>query len=90
MQYPHIVSCVVASPDATPSLVVPNFAPQEVPLPIQNEHGDAMEDSEWAHKGSGWFCKVDACTSSYVTKWLFYQHLEWNIPFECKPRNQGV
>jgi hypothetical protein len=33
---------------------------------------------------------VDACTSSYVTKWLFYQHLEWNIPFECKPRNQGV
>jgi hypothetical protein len=31
-----------------------------------------MEDSEWAHKGSRWFCKVDACTSFYATKWLFH------------------
>jgi hypothetical protein len=67
---------VVVGLDAIPSLVVPNFAPQEVLPPIQNEHGDVMEDSEWAHKGSRWCCKVDACTSSYVAKWLLRQHLE--------------
>jgi hypothetical protein len=31
-----------------PSSIVPNHAFQEVPPLIQDEHGDAMEDSEWA------------------------------------------
>jgi hypothetical protein len=51
MQYPHLVSCVVVDPYAISSLVVPNLALQKVPPPIQNEHGNAMEDNEWAHKG---------------------------------------
>jgi hypothetical protein len=59
-----------------PSSIILDFAPQNVPPPIQNEHYDVMEDSEWAHKGSRWCCKVDACTNSYVAKWLFYEHLE--------------
>jgi hypothetical protein len=76
VQYLHFVSCVVASLDAIPSSIVPDFAPQEVPPPIQDEHGDAMEDNEWVHKGSRWCCKLDACTNSYEAKWLFCQHLE--------------
>jgi hypothetical protein len=43
---------VVASPNAIPSLIVPNLALQKVPPLIQNESGNAMEDNEWAHKGS--------------------------------------
>jgi hypothetical protein len=39
--------------NAIPSLVVPDFTPQKVP-PIQDEHGNVMEDNEWAHKGSRW------------------------------------
>jgi len=70
VQYPHLVSCVVASPNAIPSSIVPNFGPQEVLPPIQDEHGNAMEDNEWAYKGSRWCCKLDACTSSYEAKWL--------------------
>jgi hypothetical protein len=57
--------------NAIPSLVVPDFAPQEVPPPIQDEHGNVMEDSEWAHKGLRWCCKVDACINSYVVQWCF-------------------
>jgi hypothetical protein len=59
-----------------PSSVIVDFAPQKVPFQIQDEHGDAMEDNEWVHKGSKWYCKVDACTNSYVAKWLFREHLE--------------
>jgi hypothetical protein len=69
VQYPHLVSSVMASLDALPSLIVPNLAPQEVPLPIQDEHGYAMEDCEWAHKDSRWCYKVDACTNYYAPKW---------------------
>jgi hypothetical protein len=29
----------------------------------------------WVHEGSRWICKVDACTNSYVTKWLFHWYL---------------
>jgi len=72
MQYPHLVSCVVVGPNAIPSLLVPDLTLQEVFLPIQDDHGDAMEDSEWAHKGSKSCCKVDACTSFYVAKWLIH------------------
>jgi hypothetical protein len=60
-------------PKNIPSLVAPDLALQKVPPPIQDESGDV---SEWARKGSRWFCKVDACTISYVTKWLLRQHLE--------------
>ncbi len=76
MQCPHLVTCVVVSSYVIPSSIILDLAPQEVPPPIQDEHGDAMEDSVWAHKGSRWCCKVDACISFYVVKWLFYQHLE--------------
>jgi hypothetical protein len=46
-------------------------APQKVPRPMQDEHGDAMEENEWVDKGSTRCCKVNACTNSYATKWLF-------------------
>jgi hypothetical protein len=46
MQNPHLVTCVVVGPDAIPSLVVLNITLQEVFLPIQYEHEDAMEDNE--------------------------------------------
>jgi hypothetical protein len=67
---------VVVGLNAIPSLIIPNLAPQKVPFPIQNEHGDAMEDSEWVYKGLRWCCKMDACIVSYAPKWLFCQHLE--------------
>ncbi len=73
MQYLHLVPYVVPSPNVIPSLIVPNLALQEVPPPVQDENGDV---SEWAQKSSKCFCKVDACTSSNVAKWLFCQHLE--------------
>jgi len=86
MQYLHIVDIVVVGLDviphyicwfsAIPSSVVLDLAPQNVPPIIQDENGDAMEDSEWAHKSSRWFCKVDACTTPYVAKWLLRQHLK--------------
>jgi hypothetical protein len=50
VQYPHLVLCVVASPNAIFSSIVPNFALQKVPPPVQDEHGDVVEDSGWAHK----------------------------------------
>jgi hypothetical protein len=73
VKYPHLVPYVVVGPNAIPSLIVLDFALQEVPPLIQDENGDV---SEWAQKGSKCSCKVDACTSFYVAKWLFYQHLE--------------
>jgi hypothetical protein len=76
MQYPHLVTCVVTSPNAIHSSIVPNLAPQEVPPSIQDEHGDAMENNEWAHEGSKWSCKVVTCTSSYVAKYFSRKHLE--------------
>ncbi len=54
----------------------PNPTPQKVPLPMQDEHGDAMEENEWVHEGSRECCKVNACTSSYAAKWSFYKHLD--------------
>jgi hypothetical protein len=34
--------------------LVPNLdpTPQEVLLPMQDEHADAMENNEWVHEGS--------------------------------------
>jgi len=84
VQHLHFVSCVLAGPNTIPSLIVPNLALQEVPLPIQDEHGNAMEDSEWVDKGSGWCCKVDACISFYVAKWLFHYHLERTHSFQMQ------
>jgi hypothetical protein len=49
---------------------------QNVPLLMQDEHGDAMEKNEWVHEGSRRCCKVNACTSSYASKWLFCKHLD--------------
>jgi hypothetical protein len=76
MQYPPLVTCVVISLDVIPSSIVLDIAPQKVPPLIQNEHGDAMKDNEWAHEGSKWCYKVDACISFYAAKWLFHKHLE--------------
>jgi hypothetical protein len=76
VQYPHLVTCVVANLDIILSSIVLNIAPQKVHPLIQDEHGDAMEDNEWAYESSKWCCKVDACISSYAAKWLFHKHLE--------------
>jgi hypothetical protein len=97
MQYLQTVDIVVVGLDviphyicwfsAIPSSVVLDFAPQKVPLPIQDESGNAMEDNEWAHKGSRWFCKADHAlvlmwpNGCYVSIWS--EH----TPFECKPKN---
>jgi hypothetical protein len=54
----------------------PNLVPQEVHLPMEDEHGDARKEFEWVHESSGRCCKVNACTSSYVAKWLFCRHLD--------------
>jgi len=54
----------------------PNFVSQKVPPLMQDEHGNAMEENEWVHEGSRGCCKVDACTSSYVAKWLLRKHLD--------------
>jgi hypothetical protein len=75
VQYLHLVTCVVVGLDTIPSSIVLNTAPQEVPLLIQDEHGNALEDNEWAYEGSKWCCKVDACINSYASKWLFHKHL---------------
>jgi hypothetical protein len=90
MQYLHLVTCMAACLDAIPSSIVPKFAPQEVLPPIQNEHENAMEDSEWVHKGSRWCHKVDACTSFYVVKWCSIHTWNEHTPFKCKPRDQGI
>jgi hypothetical protein len=45
----HYVRCFSAKPSSFVRNLAPNLAPQEVPPPIQDKHGDAMEDSEWAH-----------------------------------------
>jgi hypothetical protein len=43
--------------------LVPNLdpTPQEVFLPMQHEHGDAMEENEWVHEGSKTVIQ-DECT----------------------------
>jgi hypothetical protein len=41
---------------------------------MQDEHGDAMEEFEWVHEGLNRCYKMNACTSSYVAKWLFCKH----------------
>ncbi len=74
--YSHLVTCVVVGPNVILSLVVLDPARQEVFLWIQYEHGDVMDENEWVHEGSKWYCKVDACTYSYTAKWLFCKHLE--------------
>jgi hypothetical protein len=43
---------------------------------MQDEHGDAMEANEWVHKSSRRWCKVNACISFYVAKWLLRKHLD--------------
>ncbi len=52
VQHLHLVPFVVSRLNAIPSLVILDLTLQEVLLPIQDESGDVMEDSEWAHKGS--------------------------------------
>ncbi len=56
--------------------LVPNPDPmsQKVHPPMQDEHGDAMEEFEWVHEGLKRCYKMNACTSSYVAKWLFCKH----------------
>jgi hypothetical protein len=46
MQYPHLITCVVVGPNVIPSLVVLDIVPQEVFPPIQDEHGNTMEENE--------------------------------------------
>jgi hypothetical protein len=87
IQYPHFVPCVVVGPSVILSLVVPDLAPQKVPLPIQDESEDV---SEWAHKSPRWFCKVDACTSFMWPNGCFVNTWSKDIPFECKQKNQGI
>jgi len=65
------------------SIPNPNHAPQEVPPPMQDEYGDAMEDNAWVHEGSRGCCKVNACTSSYATKWCFVDTWTKHIAFKC-------
>jgi hypothetical protein len=43
---------------------------------MQDEHGDGIEENEWVHEGSKACCKVNACSNSYVAKWLFCKHLD--------------
>jgi hypothetical protein len=76
VQYPHLVTCMVIGLNVIPSSIVLDTTPQKVPPLIQDEHGDVMEDNEWAHEGSKWCCKVDACITSYAAKWLFHKHLK--------------
>jgi len=58
------------------SIPNPDHVLQKVPPPIQNEHGNAMEENEWVHEGSRRCCKVNACISFYAAKWLFHKHLD--------------
>jgi hypothetical protein len=53
----------------------PNPSPQEVLPPMQDQHGDAMEENEWVHEGSRGCYKVNACISSSAAEWLFHKHL---------------
>jgi len=39
-------------------------APQKVLPPMQDEHGDVMEENEWVHESSRRCCKVNACINS--------------------------
>jgi hypothetical protein len=71
VQYSHFVTCVVVGPNAILSLVVPNPTHKEVFFWVQDEHGDVMDDNEWATEGSKWCCKVSTCICSYAAKWLF-------------------
>jgi hypothetical protein len=58
------------------SIPNPHPTPQEVPLPMQDEYGDGMEENEWVHEGSIGCCKVNACTNFYAFKWLLRKHLD--------------
>jgi hypothetical protein len=49
-----------------------------------------MEDIEWAHKGSRWFCKVDHALVFLWPNGCFVNISNEHIPFECKLRNQGI
>ncbi len=51
-------------------------SPQEVPFLMQDEHGNAMEKNEWVHESSKGCCKVNACITSYATKWLSHKQLD--------------
>jgi hypothetical protein len=64
----------------------PNPTPQEVPPPMQDEHGDAMLENEWVHESSKGCCKVNACIGSYVAKWLLHKHMA----FRCNWVDLGV
>jgi hypothetical protein len=35
-----------------------------------------MEENEWIHESSRGCCKVNACTSVYVAKWMLQRHLD--------------
>ncbi len=91
MQYPHhfkkMVGCNILIMFTLNLLIffarflinsIPNLdlASQEFPPPMQDEHGDVMEENEWVHEGSRGCCKVNACTSFYVAKCLFHRHLD--------------
>ncbi len=49
---------------------------QKVLHPMQDEHGDAMEENEWIHEGSRTCCKLNACNNSYAAKRLICKHLD--------------
>jgi len=60
---------------------IPNLDPmsQKVLHPMQDEHGDAIEENEWVHECSrtSRACyKVNACNNSYAAKWLLCKHLD--------------
>jgi hypothetical protein len=65
---------------------IPNVddALQKVLLPMQNEHGNEIEENEWVHEGSRRCCKVHACISFYVGKWLFHRHLDQTHGFQMQ------
>ncbi len=62
---------------------------KEVILPLQDEHGDAMEKNEWVHEGSRWCCKVDACICFYAPKWLFCKNLDQTHGFQMQLSRYG-
>jgi hypothetical protein len=35
-----------------------------------------MDENEWVQESSRRYCKVNACPSFYVAKWLFHKHLD--------------
>jgi len=43
-------------------------------IEVQPNH--AIEDEDWVHERSKWKCKINGCTHTYATEWLFHQHLD--------------